>query len=61
MGGGYFSTKLYVTEDGVENPKTVKYYNGYLFYAYYNSNDSNNRNKVQIIKHTERMMPKTKE
>lgn len=49
MGGGYFSTKLYVTEDGVENPKTVKYYNGYLFYAYYNSNDSNNRNKVYIF------------
>lgn len=49
MGGGYFSTKLYIAEDGVENPKTVKYYNGHLFYAYYNSNENNNRNKVYIF------------
>lgn len=49
MGGGFFCTKLYITEDGAENPYTVKYYNGHLFYAYYNSNDSNNRNKVYIF------------
>lgn len=50
MGGGYFSTELYTNEEGVENPNTVKYYNGYLFYAYFNSNDNVNRNKVYIFK-----------
>lgn len=49
MGGGFFNTKLYITEDGVENPYTVKYYNGHLFYAYYNCNYNNNRNKVYIF------------
>lgn len=48
MGSGIFSTKLYYKEEGVEIPYTVKAYNGYIYYAYYNSNDSINRNKVYI-------------
>lgn len=50
MGSGIFITKIYNIEDGVEIPYTVKAYDGYIYYAYYNSNDSNNRNKVYIYK-----------
>lgn len=50
MGGGICSSVTYITEEGVEYPNIVKYYNGYIFYAYLNSNEYTQRNMVYIFK-----------
>lgn len=50
MGGGICSSVTYTTEDGVEYPNIVKYYNGYIFYAYFNCNEYTTRNMVYIFK-----------
>ncbi len=38
----------YMEEDSVELPNTVKVYDGYIYYAYYNSNYTDGRNKIYI-------------
>jgi hypothetical protein len=50
LGCGIFSTTKSIDEDGVETPNTIKSYDNYIFYAYYDHNNLNNRNKVYIYK-----------
>lgn len=50
MGCGMFGSQLQRNEDGVEKPCVVKKQGDYIYYAYYNVDTSENRNKVVISK-----------
>lgn len=50
MGCGNFDIVINNYEEGVEAPSIAKASNGHTYYAYYNHNDSHNRNKVYIFK-----------
>ena len=49
-GSGEFKSVKYIEEDGVEEPDTIKSVDNYIFYAYYDHNNANGRNKVYIYK-----------
>lgn len=47
-GCGEFKTIMQIDEDGVTEPNTIKSFDNYIYYAYYDHNNINNRNKVYI-------------
>ena len=50
IGSGIFNSVLQINEDGVETPDVVKTDGEYIYYAYYDANNSTNRNRVVIYK-----------
>ena len=47
-GCGEFKTIMQIDEDGVTEPNTIKSFDNYIYYAYYDHNNINYRNKVYI-------------
>lgn len=47
-GCGEFKTVKHIAENGVEEPNIIKASDNYIYYAYYDHNNTENRNKVYI-------------